>query len=361
MVEPRQIIAPKENIAEEAVLSVQDAQSKIKALIVRSYYESWPKAKLESEIAKVINQTSTAYPEAYREEIKRSLAINAQKWHYLYMGNVKVINLEVLNSIKIMNKTYAIDIPQLAGLQPSETKAVIDRFRPLLTQDKIGSQLITDYEKRVKGQIRTLASNPANMNRIDKNGKPYTINLRNFAEMEVRYEANLNDVARLKDEGVKLVMASSHADASPRCAPYQGRLYSLDGTSGKTKDGTPYTPLDEALEGPRGDGNGIINGYNCRHRLIEYQDGMKSPREYDRATVRKENAITVRQREYERNIRNIKLEENLQRAANNQEAAKQLHNQWKNLDSSYKAFSLKNQRPFYEWRTRVTKSEKDTY
>ena len=57
--------------------------------------------------------------------------------------------------------------------------------------------------------------------------------------MEVRYEANLQDVAKLKEEGVKLVMASSHADASLRCAPYQGKLYSLDGSSGKTADGKP--------------------------------------------------------------------------------------------------------------------------
>lgn len=361
MNEPRALVSPKENIAEQAVLSVQEAQSQIKSLIVRSYYEGWPKTKLESEIGKVIAKTSEGYPERYRDEIRRSLAINSQKWHYLYMNNVKITNIELIKSIKSLNKTYSIDIATLAGMDPSQTKAVVDRFRPLLTQDKIGSQLIADYEKSVKRQIVTLASDPANMNRIDKNGKPYRISLRNFAEMEVRYEANLQDVAKLKEEGVKLVMASSHADASLRCAPYQGKLYSLDGSSGKTADGRTYTPLDEALQGPRGDGNGIINGYNCRHRLIEYTPGMRTPREYDRNTIRKENAITIRQREYERKIRNLKLEENLYKTSGEKEAAAQINNQWKRLENNYRAFSLKNNRPFFEWRTKVTESEKSTY
>ena len=108
-------------------------------------------------------------------------------------------------------------------------------------------------------------------------------------------------------------------------------------------------------------GNGIINGYNCRHRLIEYTPGMRTPREYDRNTIRKENAITIRQREYERKIRNLKLEENLYKTSGEKEAAAQINNQWKRLENNYRAFSLKNNRPFFEWRTKVTESEKSTY
>ena len=50
--------------------------------------------------------------------------------------------------------------------------------------------------------------------------------------MATRYQANQKDIKMLKDNGVKLVWTSSHANASPRCSPYQGKLYSLDGTSG---------------------------------------------------------------------------------------------------------------------------------
>lgn len=365
MAEPRQIVSPKENVAENQVLTVTDATSKIKALIVKSYYENWSKDILEKEIAKVVQQVAGKVPERLLMDVKQALAQSAQKWHYAYMNNLKVINIELIkqliskDAIKVDNKTYSIDIASLAGKPATESKAIIDRFRPLLTVDKIGSQVINDYEKRVKSEIKRLASDTANLSRVDKNGKPYTINVRNFAEMQVRYEENLKDVARLKEDGVKLVWTSSHADASGRCAPYQGRLYSLDGTSGKTDDGIPYSPLIEAQDGPRGDGNGIINGYNCRHRLIEYQPNSRSPKDYDRETIQRENAITSRQRLYERDIRNLKTQEELANQAGDKAAANQLNKQWHSTLDRYKSFSLSNKRPFYEWRTRVTESETD--
>jgi hypothetical protein len=361
MAEPRTVVSPKENIAAAEVLTVTDAQNRIKALIVKSYYKNWTKDQLEKEIANVIRQTTSSVAEKMKPTIAQALAQNAQKWHYLYMTNQKVINLETIKqAIRVDNKTYSIDMVSLASGQASESRAVVERFRPLLTQDKLGSQLIADYDKRVKGEIQRLASNPANLSRIDKNGKAYTINMRNFAEMQVRYEANLADVKKLKDENVKLVWTSSHADASGRCAPYQGRLYSLDGTSGSV-NGKPYEPLDEALLGPKGDGNGIINGYNCRHRLIEYQPGSGSPKEYDQKTIQRENAINNRQRQYEREIRNRKTEAELYRQSGDIESAKRLERSAQLLTENYKSFSFKNQRPYYEWRTRVTNEEVAQY
>jgi len=193
----------------------------------------------------------------------------------------------------------------------------------------------------------------------DKNGDTYRMNMRNFAEMKVRYDANQEDVAKFKDEGVDLVWTSSHADASPRCAPYQGRLYSISGKTGRTANGEPYTPLDEALLGPKGDGNGIINGYNCRHHLIEYTPNSKAPKEYDAAMIRKENAINDRQRQFERDIRNLKIEERLERAAGDKGAASDLRNQWQSLNQRYEQYSLQNGRAFYPWRTRVLQEEVD--
>ncbi len=356
MAEPRVLVSPKENIAESAVLSVTDAQSRIKALIVESYYSNWPKAKLEAEIAKIINRTVGSYSTQYQNDLRRSLAVSAQRWHLDYMNQMHSLNLQTLKAIKERAGTYNIDLVSIAKGTPTDSRLIVERFRPLLTQDKLGSQLIDNYEKRVRAQIRVLASDPANMERIDKNGKPYKISLRNFAEMEVRYQANLEDVKRLKDEGVKLVMASSHADASDRCAPYQGRLYSLDGTSG-TINNISYSPLEEALQGPRGDGNGIINGYNCRHRLIEYTPGMKEPRDYDRATIRRENAITARQRSYENEIRKLKIQEQLLRKAGDNGEANQLQSKWSKMQEQYREFSLQNQRPFYPWRTKVSETE----
>ena len=64
--------------------------------------------------------------------------------------------------------------------------------------------------------------------------------LRNRAEMEVRYNGHLDQIDELITAGHKLVVASVHADCSTRCKHWQGRVYSLDGTYGKTDDGREY-------------------------------------------------------------------------------------------------------------------------
>lgn len=363
MAEPRVVVSPKENVAETDVLNVQDAQTRIKVIIVEGFKQNIVKTEVERRIAVVINDAAARYPPEQRDAIRQSLAINAQKWHWLYSNNLRAIGTAAINKMlrlpEIQNvaKTYSIDVAQIAGLPPSEQRAVIDRFRPYMTEDRYGTPIISEYDKRVKAQIKVLASDPANLTRVDKNGKAYTVNMRNFAEMEVRYQANKTDVQRLADDGVKLVWASSHSDASPRCAPYQGRLYSLDGSSGTTANGEKFTPLDDALAGPKGDGNGIINGYNCRHRLIEYAANSKAPKEYGDRDTKRENAVTGRQRQYERDIRNMKIQERLARADGDKESASDLRSRWQNLTKNYEAYSAQNERPFYLWRTRVTQDE----
>ena len=364
MAEPRTIVSPKEDIALREVLTVQDVQTRIKQAIVQGYYQRLTPKQTSALIADIIQQTAERYPEAQREAIRQSLAVNAQKWHYTYMESVRVLNLSLLQriaqtpSIAVVNRTYTIDVRAIAGMSATESSVVVERFRPFLTQDSAGIPLIEDYEKKVKMQIKALASDPANLVRIDKNGKPYTVNMRNFAEMETRYQANLKDVQRLRDDGVKLVWTSSHADASARCSPYQGRLFSMDGTSGNI-DGERYTPLEDALLGPKGDGNGIINGYNCRHRLIEYRPKSRPPKEYDKETIRRENAINNRQRQYERDIRNTKIEERLLRQSGDTEGANALRQEWQRTERNYQAYSLRNGRAFYDWRTKVTQDEID--
>jgi hypothetical protein len=132
----------------------------------------------------------------------------------------------------------------------------------------------------------------------------------------------------------------------------------MDGTSGNI-DGERYTPLEDALLGPKGDGNGIINGYNCRHRLIEYRPKSRPPKEYDKETIRRENAINNRQRQYERDIRNTKIEERLLRQSGDTEGANALRQERQRIERNYQAYSLRNGRAFYDWRTKVTQDEID--
>lgn len=363
MAEPRTIRSPNESVAKKEVLTVQEAQTMIKQIIVEGIYQGIDNTEMAKRINAVINEVSAGLKPELAMTVRLALAQSAQNWHFQYMTNLRAVNMSAIEAmmktkeVRVANKTYNIDIKSLAGAKPAEQSTIIEKFRPYITESKHGIALIDDYEKRVKAQIRVLASNPANTYPTDKNGDTYRMNMRNFAEMKVRYDANQEDVAKFKNEGVDLVWTSSHADASGRCAPYQGRLYSISGKTGRTAAGEPYTPLDEALLGPKGDGNGIINGYNCRHHLIEYTPKSKAPKEYDAATIRKENVVNGRQRQYERDIRNLKIEERLERAVGDKSAASDLRNQWQSLNQRYEQYSLQNGRAFYPWRTRVMQEE----
>jgi len=363
--------SPREDIASRSVIAVQEAQTRIKEAIIRSYKDNTNKDELTRELRTIINTAASEFDLETAKQVKTALAMNAQKWEYYYRSSMQIANANVLKGIQQLShrnvvihsklKTYDIDLNEYIGLHPKEQNAIISQFRGYLTEDKRGLPIIKNYEKIVKNEIKKMAQNPANIYRVDKNGKPYKMNLRNFAEMKTRYEANLRDISKYaKQEATDLVWTSSHPDASGRCAPYQGKLYSISGKSG-TIDNIKYTPLQDALLGPNADGNGIINGYNCRHRLIPYTSKSQPPQEYDKATIRKENQINNQQRLYERNIRNYKLEERALRANGNTQEASMLRKKWQNLTTSYKQYSFKNERAYYEWRTRVTVEEVDTY
>ena len=180
--------------------------------------------------------------------------------------------------------------------------------------------------------------------------------LRNRAEMEVRYDFHIRQIEGYKAKGVKLVICSTHSDASPRCAPHQGKVFSLDGTYGTTDDGRPYEPLENATDvwyttkaGKRYK-NGLL-GFNCRHHLVEYKTGFAFP-EPDAEKERKEYAITKQQRYLERQTRHFETVALTAKGVDwkTYEQAKKLAQQWK---AEYIRFSHDNGRAYYPSRIEV--------
>lgn len=181
--------------------------------------------------------------------------------------------------------------------------------------------------------------------------------LRNRAEMEVRYQYHLDTIANFKAQGVNLVIASTHADCSERCRPWQGRVYSLDGTSGITDDGRKYVPLEQATdvyyttkEGKTYK-NGLL-GFNCRHFLVEYKKGYRFPNP-DPEEERKQYAITVKQRQMEREVRKWRITRDMNK---NIDREKYLEARRKAIaaNRAYEAFSKKHNRAFYPSRVDIT-------
>lgn len=108
--------------------------------------------------------------------------------------------------------------------------------------------------------------------------------------MRRRQEAQIEAIAA---SGNNLVLVSSHADCSILCQPYQGRLYSLDGTSGIASDGRSYTPLADAV-GP----TKLMHRY-CKHTFLPYKPNVAAP-VFSKEEMDAEADITATQRQMER-------------------------------------------------------------
>jgi len=370
----QEIKSPKQNAAQKEIIALQNATTKIKEIIVADVDANVSKDETTKKIAKIIDELKKDITDPILlKESRQSIALSTQRWYYEYSQNVKILRVATTQNINyaiaryktpqlaVMSKTYNIDLQsfkdELSGTKSNnEFKTVVDKFRPFIDDATKGLPIINDYDRLVKGQVKVLASNPPISNRVDKDGKPYKVNLRNRAEMFVRYQANLEDLQRLVNEGVEYAWISTHADASPRCSKYQGKLYSLNNESGVV-DGNRYSPIEEALKGQKGDGNGCISGYNCRHRLIAYTSKSKPPNDFSKAEMQKAYEVDQKQRNYENRIRQLKTEERLMRAGGDTETAKKLRLQWRRLSKDYEIYSLDNGRAYYNWRTIIRDDE----
>lgn len=135
------------------------------------------------------------------------------------------------------------------------------------------------------------------------------------AELDLRHEEQMTKLDKLIKHGYRLCWLSSHADCSPRCAPWQGKLVDIVHESplpshrmNYKKDGYTVYSLKSIMEetDKYGYHNTIIHGFNCRHHLIPYSKGSKPPKHVSEAERKEEYEISQRLREYERKIRELK-------------------------------------------------------
>ena len=177
---------------------------------------------------------------------------------------------------------------------------------------------------------------------VDKAGREWSPEA--YIMMDMR--STLANTARAAQDmrcdqyGIQLIEVSSHMGARPLCAPYQGRIFSRDGSKGITMDGAGgkiyYTPLSETSYGqPAG-----LFGINCGHVQYPFAPGINFQRYFP--YPEEENAERYkqfqRQRAMERDIRATKREcmmlqetgdtEGLQKASQRLRAQKEKYSQY---------------------------------
>ena len=173
------------------------------------------------------------------------------------------------------------------------------------------------------------------------------------AEMNARHQDQLKMIEDCRKEG-NLVVASTHSDCSDRCRKWQGRVYSLDGTSGRTSDGRRFEPLENARNAVgtkyEKDHNGLL-GYNCRHKIMPYKKGLK-PIKVTKKEAEREYKITQTQRKLEREIRTAKDQALMLKKEDN-DSYKFYKAKAKLLTRTYQDFCRENNRVEYRSRLKI--------
>ena len=171
-----------------------------------------------------------------------------------------------------------------------------------------------------------------------------------YAELNARFKEQQEMLAELRKK-TNLVICDTHSDCSDRCFQWQGRIYSLDGTYGTTSDGRKYVPLEVATNAVfKGHRNGLL-GYNCRHKLRPYADGVKAVK-VTKEEQQAQQKITATQRALEREIRYSK-----DLALTFKDVDTEKYSYYKNkaaiLTSEYREFCKNNNRVEYRSRLKI--------
>ena len=330
-------------------LAFENAQTLIREIVKKAFLRQVPMSAAREAIIKVIEQaTQNEKIPRLQDAGRRSLWAFAenqlQTWRSMDVDAEMLLFLGEWRQGKQPAQTSAYIGTEAANGGGSISPRVYDMGVPL-------QQYYKDvWENKVKPIIDRLVEDTP----LDPNDITGRNSLRNLAEMEVRYNGHLDNIAELKNAGVKIVVCSSHADCSDRCAPWQGRLYSLDGTSG-TIDGHKYIPLEVATDIYYTTKAGItykngLLGFNCRHHLEQYQGELLPQISSEQS--KKESDITKQQRAMERAVRKVEAKAIMLKDIDAR-AARQAKREATKLYQEYMDFSVANNRAFYPSRIEI--------
>lgn len=332
----------RERLNEQAQ-AIEEAQTDIRVIIKEAYLYHKPTALVNRELEKVITAVVKGITiPRLKKDTAISLLNFANKQRLLWQKS------NISPALLLLYKT-----------PPPREKRDITANTPLerITTEAKGVAGNIYYDNLWKKNIKPVLERLVNDNALDPNDYTGRNSLRNLAEMEVRYNRHKDEISALKSRGVKIMACSAHEDCSDRCAPYQGRLYSLDGTSGVI-DGIKYVPLEEATQNPRDRyvtkagrvyQNGLF-GFNCRHYGTEYT-GQLLP-VVSKKERKREYAITQQQRVLERAVRKAKALALMVKGINDREYKKE-RARARAIFNEYVDFCKKNNRAFYKIRTNI--------
>lgn len=328
-------------------LLIEESETLIKQTIKNSYIKGQIRRTIFNKTQKIIKDTVNKIKiKSLAIDTEKSLQALARQSYFTLVGQFGYNGL-VLAALLTLNDKKLQDVELIKAQEYLSTN---------LPTDAKGVPLQTYYKEVFNNKVKPVLNKLAKLNALDPGDVSGRNSLRNLAEMEVRYNEHLDEIAEFKTKGVKLVVSSVHADCSDRCFPYQGKVYSLDGSYGKTEDGKLYEPLEKATDvyyttkAGKVYKNGLL-GFNCRHKLYEYKAKMVIP-SVSKAQQEKESKINTKQRLYEKQVRKWREQEQTYKNVDEEtyQFARQKAIEW---NKKYISFSKQNGRAYYPDRTKV--------
>lgn len=335
--------------------AVQDAETEIKVLTLNSVLNKEDYGTTNKKVLAVINKAVNKIESAdIKNNVKTTLTNYASR---IYLEWLKIFGTAALGMV-------VLGVLSEKEIKPTESVKTALKSLPQEIPDYVYNRAVPLYEepKLYEKQINTVLDAQAKEDYSER------YSLRASIERQVRSDWQDKQLQALKESGIKFVWIDTHANCSERCQAWQGRLYSLDGTSGKI-DGIPYQPLENATEryettkAGKTYRNGTLTGFNCRHKAIPYKKGFK-PQTIPAEVINRQREIEKKQRELERNCRKYETRALGYRELKNNKALKSqkfintklykhnraLMEKWKD---EYIRFCEKNNVPIYYSRLKV--------
>lgn len=341
---------------------LEEAETELRVLVKDNFLKRINRAKTDSKAREIINKALERIKiQSLKIAAKQSL-INFYLRQQREISRINGLKLLVLLSlIRLTDK----DNKLAKNITLARAKAIVKEAMQQYnakhgeiydTSKTYGLPLQKFSDNYIKENVTPVLNDLSKMYALDTDDIEGRNSLRNKAEMEVRYQAHQDNIDELKAQGHRLVIASEHADCSERCRKYQGRVYSLDGTSGTTPDGRKFVPLEQATDvyyttkAGKTYKNGLL-GFNCRHYLVPYEDGFRFPKPNPKVEA-KEYEITQKQRYLERQVRHWRTESIYQKSIDLDKYRKARDKAIK-YNKEYIKYSKENGRAYYPSRTKL--------
>lgn len=347
----------------------QDAETRIKTLVLLTFLHLKSPLILRMAIAAIINDVAAKIPDSLHD--KAAYIEGMKKRSEIYIRNYYVQpkrKFEMAHSRLVNTAPADFKLPKIAT--PSEMMNFVKENKKDLWAEAKATPYIANYSDEVYKKMDELAAMP--MTTYEPGKKPIT--LWQKAELDIRYNKQLENLEELKKNGVRFAYLSSHPDCSLRCSCWQGELVSLDlhaSNPQKTVDKKFHYKKSSFLvmkvnnknvyslpditdvTGPYGYKNNIFLGFNCRHRLIPYDPDKAPPTKYSEEDVKEQRKIEENIRRMEREIRLQKTRLLFYEKAGEKKIVKNLRSHIKMLIERYKAYCERNGYAWNQYRINI--------